>query len=436
MHTALKLAGQEGLEPPTTGLEIRCSIQLSYCPKQFINNYLRLIRCILKLALVTCFCHLLQNCNLCVHRLMKKVAECLYLNESSGTYYALVKRSGKQIRRSLKTQDRKLAERRLADFRREVGNLSTRMEDRRLRFEALANRWLKIANAGLKQSSASRNDLCVKNLERTFGGLEVSRIGRQQCEDWLTARRSKVSARTTNYDLQVLKRIFVYGLENGILLLDPTSSIKPLKETPKRPLVPTLEQFDLLIATLSQMAQRDSRVFRALHLIQLLAYSGMRKGEATSIVWGDIDLAKNVFAVTGGESGTKNRRVRIVPLFPRLSHFLDELRGAIEMDDGTSGSVKEKQSKLAAFIAENPRLKIAQINSARKALSSATVKAGLPHFDHHCMRHFFISNAIEKGIDFKTIGSWVGHQDGGLLVAKTYGHLRDTHSHEMAKRMS
>ena len=26
------LAGQEGLEPPTTGLEIRCSIQLSYCP--------------------------------------------------------------------------------------------------------------------------------------------------------------------------------------------------------------------------------------------------------------------------------------------------------------------------------------------------------------------------------------------------------------------
>lgn len=26
------MVGQEGLEPPTTGLEIRCSIQLSYCP--------------------------------------------------------------------------------------------------------------------------------------------------------------------------------------------------------------------------------------------------------------------------------------------------------------------------------------------------------------------------------------------------------------------
>lgn len=26
------MVGQEGLEPPTLGLEIRCSIQLSYCP--------------------------------------------------------------------------------------------------------------------------------------------------------------------------------------------------------------------------------------------------------------------------------------------------------------------------------------------------------------------------------------------------------------------
>ena len=39
-------------------------------------------------------------------------------------------------------------------------------------------------------------------------------------------------------------------------------------------------------------------------------------------------------------------------------------------------------------------------------------------------------------MDFKVIASWVGHKDGGVLVAKTYGHLRDTHSFEMAKRMT
>ncbi len=52
------------------------------------------------------------------------------------------------------------------------------------------------------------------------------------------------------------------------------------------------------------------------------------------------------------------------------------------------------------------------------------------------MRHYFVSNAIEAGVDFKVIAGWVGHKDGGVLVAKTYGHLRDAHSFEMAKRMT
>ncbi len=64
---------------------------------------------------------------------------------------------------------------------------------------------------------------------------------------------------------------------------------------------------------------------------------------------------------------------------------------------------------------------------------SACKRASLPKFTHHCLRHYFISNAIEKGVDYKVIAAWVGHRDGGLLVAKTYGHLRGEHSREMAK---
>ncbi len=46
-----------------------------------------------------------------------RVAECLCGNESSGIHYALLKKNGKQIRRSLKTADGKLAEHKLADFK-------------------------------------------------------------------------------------------------------------------------------------------------------------------------------------------------------------------------------------------------------------------------------------------------------------------------------
>ena len=67
-----------------------------------------------------------------------KVAENLYRLESSGGYYALVKRAGKQFRRSLKTKDRKLAERRLSDLKAKVGALRI-SDDADLNFRQVAN---------------------------------------------------------------------------------------------------------------------------------------------------------------------------------------------------------------------------------------------------------------------------------------------------------
>ena len=58
-----------------------------------------------------------------VQSVFHKVAENLYRLESSGGYYALVKRAGKQFRRSLKTKDRKLAERPLSDLKAKVKSL-------------------------------------------------------------------------------------------------------------------------------------------------------------------------------------------------------------------------------------------------------------------------------------------------------------------------
>lgn len=149
-------------------------------------------------------------------------------------------------------------------------------------------------------------------------------------------------------------------------------------------------------------------------LVKLLGTSGMRLSEATNIKWGEIDFERDHFVVSGGEVGNKNRQIRTVPLFPAMRKFL---QSTFDLDEVS------RDKHLFKF------------KSARAALDTASRIAGLPRFTHHCPRHFFVSNAIEKGIDFKTITNWIGHKDGGLLVAKTYGHLRDSHSHEMTTLM-
>src|ERR1039458_4029020 len=92
-----------------------------------------------------------------------RVAENLYRLETSGGYYALVKRGNKQFRRSLKTKDRKLADRRLSEFQAQVGNL-TISDDARLSFEAIAKRWMETTKHTLKASSITRRETCIKNL--------------------------------------------------------------------------------------------------------------------------------------------------------------------------------------------------------------------------------------------------------------------------------
>jgi len=48
----------------------------------------------------------------------------------------------------------------------------------------------------------------------------------------------------------------------------------------------------------------------------------------------------------------------------------------------------------------------------------------------------FATRCIEAGVDIPTVSRWLGHQDGGALCMKTYGHLRDEHSANEAKKVA
>src|ERR1022692_115354 len=104
-----------------------------------------------------------------------KVAENLYRLESSGGYYALIKKGGKQFRRSLKTKDRKLAERRLTELKEKVGVLQI-TEDAHANFKTLADRWLDSRKHKLAESTAEWYGYLIKNLAEFFGDASIRNI--------------------------------------------------------------------------------------------------------------------------------------------------------------------------------------------------------------------------------------------------------------------
>lgn len=229
--------------------------------------------------------------------------------------------------------------------------------------------------------------------------------------EWLAKRRKKISPQRINHELASLKMLLKYACKNGIILDNPADDLKRAKIPKLKPTIPTRKQFADLIQEMREKGNLDAADF-----VELLGYSGMRRNEAAYLKWGDIDFDRDQFTVTAGDTGTKNIEERTLPLFPAMRRLLERIKG-------------ERGNVLPTEI-------VLLIKECRGSITSSCKGKGLPHFGHHSMRHFFCSNAIEHGIDFKTVAEWCGHKDGGILVARTYSHLRQEHSKAMAAKMT
>ena len=352
-----------------------------------------------------------------------KVAENLYRLESSGGYYALLKRGGKQFRRSLKTRDRKLADRRLSELRAKVGGLRI-SSDAKLTFAQAGKMWLDADKHALSTSTVKRREMYIKGLLPYFQDIPIRNVTDQDCDRWVKERGAVLASETFVHELDVLKAVFDFALNRGLLLSNPARHIRRRKIVSKRIVVPSLDQFARLISAIRLSDGRKDSQEKAkdgADLVEFLAYSGARIGEVTGggdakekrpLLWSDVDFERG----TAFLPGTKTEAApRTIPMSDRLRELLLRLRA-------------EKNPQ--------PDDRIVAIKSARKCLQTACKKLSLPAFTHHDFRHFFATTCIESGVDIPTVSRWLGHKDGGALAMKRYGHLRQEHSFAMIKRVN
>lgn len=338
-----------------------------------------------------------------------RVAENLYRLENTGGYYALLKRGDKQFRRSLKTKDRKLADRRLTEMRGQVSNLKI-TDDARLSFVDVAERWITTTAHALKEATVTRRRTCIANVAPYFASVSIRNIQPHHCERWVVERGGKLAPQTMAHELNAMRNVFDYAVQLGLMLTNPAKDIKRRKVVQQPMVIPTREQFKNLVAAIRESdgrkgSQRQAK--QGADLVELLAYSGCRIHEAISIKWADVDFTKGTVTVTGGERGTKNHEQRTIPMTDALRTLLLQLK-------------EEQKPKPEDFIS--------QIDSAKKCLQTGCRRLEYPQFTHHDFRHFFATTCIESGVDIPTVSRWLGHKDGGALAMKVYGHLREEHS--------
>ena len=291
-----------------------------------------------------------------------------------------------------------------------------------MRFSELADKWLASRKGHMEASTFTTTTTLVASLKSRFGGKVAREITARHVADWSAERQKEktrlggvLSPRRFNYEVQTLKLIFRYGVSPLRVILD-----NPSFDLKRRPLArfvkdtPTVDQFRSLVAELR--AEPKSKVYGgAADLTELLAYCGARVGAIPYLTWQHVDFENGMITLRNEKERGGGRDYR-VPLNPALRALLVRLRAAVPNARDTD--------------------RIIRINNAKKSLEGACKRAKLPDFTHHALRHFFASNAVGAGIDFRTIAEWLDHHDGGFLVAKTYAHVRAVHSRAQAQKMT
>ena len=261
----------------------------------------------------------------------------------------------------------------------------------------------------------------LRSWEAHLGHVRLDLINPAMINAYIAARQGGgVTGRTVNLAVTILRNVLNRAIDDGWIKSLPTQNLRPLKWTPRKRELFSLEQILDLCEAAPKVSKNGAQV---VDYIKLLAFCGSRMSETFRLKWSDVDWTNRQLTI-GADGQSKNHKARVVDFNSKLEAHLKEMqtRKAPESDWIFPSPQRGEQDRAA--------------KSFRETLLAARREAKLPTFGFHDCRHYYISMCVMAGIDYMTIARWVGHQDGGILIGKVYGHLSDEHARKQAERLN
>jgi integrase len=346
----------------------------------------------------------------------ESVAGVSYLRRSpGGWFYARKKVVGKAVDVALKTQSLRTAKQRLPGVlaaMAEAARGPVARKDEVTLGDAISD-WVAWKHGQTDKAGTQAYHREVAEIVRGIGpgDLLVHSITRQMVDRWWHGLRHW-SATRANASLHAARAVVKLARTGGfrVPVPDPFEHLRRRRVMMAQRELPTREQWEAVLAWVRSAGQRWGGNSRAAAALELLAATGVRHGEYVALRWEDV--REDRILVSGGAKGTKNHESRWVPITAPARAALDRCRELT-----------------------GDKALVAPVGTPRKALNRGCEAVGCPPMRIHDLRHLFATRCLESGVDFATVARWMGHKDGGRLLARLYSHLRDDHSAAMAARV-
>lgn len=254
-----------------------------------------------------------------------------------------------------------------------------------------------------KRSWTTDESMIRNHLNPKLGNKHMGQISPPDVAMFINAMKSEgYASGTCNRALVLLKYSFSLALRWKTAGLDsnPVKEIKNIKDDNKLERYLTEPQMRALTHAVQQS---DNEVLQ--YIVLFLIYTGARKREVLDARWQDIDFVQRSWRIPK----TKSSKVRHIPLSSGALQVLTKLRNQIDT------SFSDEQ-----FIFANP-------NTGKPFVSffyswnNARIRAGLPDFRIHDLRHSFASYLVNAGRSLYEVQELLGHAD--IKTTSRYAHL-------------
>jgi len=271
-------------------------------------------------------------------------------------------------------------------------------------------------NEGTSDSRLTVYDCAIRlYIKPTIGSMQLADVKQLHIDNIISVMHDKSKAYQQEV-VKVLKQAYEYAVANDVVNKNPCKNIKfsgtDTKE--KEPL--TLEQQKEL---LEKTSTERSKLFVALAL-----FAGLRRGEILSLKWSDI--TENVIKVKAStvfknnqptNKGTKSKAgTRDIPIPKPLQDIFD--------------TVENKKG----FVIKNSNGEQCSQQSYKILWESVENKVDY-HVKPHILRHTYITNLFNAGVDAKTAQYLAGHANISTTL-KIYTHLSNKNTNDATDKLT
>jgi len=321
------------------------------------------------------------------------------------TYYARIQINGVDVRKSLRTANRREASERLKMF---LANQSVYHGTIRKRFDDVAAAYMLDAEGHLTAKTLERYKQSLLILTDEFGGKWWDAIDKRAVMDFVARRKADgLSVRTIKNDLSVLSGAAEYAIEQEWGGINPVAQLgkRQMRYKAKVFVLPPPADIELVLSCVAGPLEQ---------LCRFLRHTGMRRDEGADLRWQDVDLVRAAATLPVTKSGT----IRTVSLNAEAMAILKARPRQIANDLVFAKNDGE------AYAAVTQGFREARVRALKK-------RPKLQRFRLHDLRHIYAIEYLQAGGNLYALQKQLGH--GSIRQTEWYLQFLTPEEQERAK---